>query len=171
MEKQTTTTQIALKWGIISALASIVLMTIMYMTDLWKNTAVSSIISLGIGIVILVMAMKEFKDANGGFMTFGQGFGLGMLASVISAVISILYQQLYMRVIDSSFPEKMKDFQYEQMESQGLSEEQIEQAISISEKFTTGGLSFLFPLLAAIFFSMIMTLIVAAIMKKNKPVF
>jgi hypothetical protein len=76
-----------------------------------------------------------------------------------------------MKFIDPTFPEKMKDFQYEQMEAQGLSDAQIEQAISMSEKFTTGGLSFLFPLLGAILFSLIMTLIVAAIMKKNKPVF
>ncbi|MGR3809899.1 DUF4199 domain-containing protein [Jiulongibacter sp. NS-SX5] len=171
MEQKPSTAQIALKWGVIAGLAGLVLTTVMYMTDLWKSSAASFLIGIAVSVFMLVMAMKEFKEANGGFMTFGEGLGVGMLASVISAIIGTIYNQVYMKFIDTGFPDKMKDFQIEKMEGQGLSEEQIETALQMSEKFTTGGLSFIMPLVAAIIFSFILSLIVAAIMKKNKPVF
>lgn len=171
MEQKPSSARIALKWGVIGGLASIILTTVLYMTDLWKSQAVSSLIPILIMALFLFLATKEYKDENGGFLSFGEGLGIGTLTGAIYALLGNLYSQLYQKVIDPGFMDKIKDFQYEKMEEQGLSDQQIEQAMEITSKFTSGGMAFVFGLLFSIFFAFILSLIIAAILKKNKPVF
>ena len=171
MEQKTSSARIALKWGIIGGLASIILSTVLYMTDLWKNQAVSSVIPLLVMAAFLFMATKEYRTENAGFLSYGEGLGVSTLTGAVYSLIGNAYTQVYQKVIDPTFTDKMKDFQYEKLEEQGMSEEQIEQALEMTSKFTSGGLSFVLGLVFSILFAFILSLIIAAILKKNKPVF
>lgn len=168
--EQPSTARIALKWGIIGGLASIVLSTAIFMTELWKSP-IASFLPILLMIVFLVLAIKEFKTDNGEFMSFGQGLGVGTLTGAVLGLLSSMFGQLYQKVIDPTFLTRMKDFQYEKMEEQGLSDAQIEQAMAMTEKFSNGGLSFAIGLIFTIFFAFLFSLAIAGIMKKNKPVF
>lgn len=170
MEKPSTA-RIALKWGIISAIISVVFTIILYNFDLWKMVWVSVTFGLLITVVVLVLASKEFKGLNEGFMTFGQGFGMSMLIIAVSGLISNAFNQLYINVIDTGMLDKIKDFQEEMYIKQGLSDEQIEMALQQAERFSSPGMQFLFSILGSLFFGLIISLIVAAIMKKERPVF
>lgn len=170
MEKPSTA-RIAMKWGIISGLLSIFLFILMYNTSLWKYTWLSGIIGLGLTIVILYLTLNDFKKQNSGFMTLGEGFGLGMLAVAVSAVISTLFQLVYVKFIDTSFYEKQANMLEEQYLEKGLPEEQIEMMLDQMEKFNNSGLTFVFGIFAALIFGAIISIILAAILKKNPPVF
>jgi hypothetical protein len=171
MEQQPSSARIALKWGVIGGLVSIIFATALYMTELWKNGLISSLVGILPMVVFLFLAAKEFRTENNGFLSFGEGLSVSMLTGAIYSLLGNLYAQLYQKIIDPGFVDKMKDFQFEKLEEQGLSEEQIEQAMELTSKFSTGGLSFLIGLLGSLLFAFIIALIISAILKKNKPVF
>ena len=170
METAPSSARIALKWGLIGGLASIIISTGMYMTELWKSP-LASIIPVGVLILFLFLAIKEYKGENHGFLTIGEGIGVGTLAAAIQGIISALYSQVYMKFIDANFMEKMKEFQYDKMEEQGLPEEQIEMAIKISDKFMSPGVQFATAVIFSVLIGLVISLIISAVLKKNKPVF
>jgi hypothetical protein len=170
MEKPSTA-RVALKWGIISAIISVVFTIIMYNLDLWKMVWVSIATGLLITILILVLACKEFRTLNNGFMTFGEGLGLSMLIIAVSGLISNAFNQLYVNVIDTGIKDQIADFQEEMYIKQGLSQERIDMAMQQTERFNNPSMQFLFSMLGTLLFGFIISLIIAAVMKKNRPVF
>jgi hypothetical protein len=170
MEQKTSQAALALKWGVISALATIILSTAINISGLWKVTGVSMLAFIPM-IVILVLCMKEFREGNSRFMAFGEGLSVGMLMSAVSALISSLWGLIYASLIDPTFMGQIREYQIEQMEEKGLADEQIEAAMKMTEKFSNGSMTFLFGLLGTLFFAFIFSLIISAILKKNRPVF
>lgn len=170
MENKPSTASIAIKWGLISAVLSSIWATVMYSTELWKNSALG-FVSFIFLIAVLVLAFKEFKSNNSGFMNLGQAVGLGTLLGAVSGVIGSIFNFVYMNFIDTSYIGKMLAFQEEKMIEQGLPDESIEMALGITEKMTSGGLSFLVGVIFVVIASLILSLIIGAIMQKKKPVF
>jgi hypothetical protein len=85
-----------------------------------------SVLSMIIFIVIVVLAHKYFKDMRDGYMTFGQGFIMGLLISVISALVTSVFTYVYFRVIDPSVLEQLVNQSVEIWESSRLTDDQIE---------------------------------------------
>jgi Protein of unknown function (DUF4199) len=167
----TSTARIALKWGLISGLVSILFALVLYNTDLWKSSWVTGTSGIAITAVIITLAMREFKSLNNGFMSYGEGLGLGSILSVVSGVIGSIFNLVYMKFIDTTFIGKQLDFTEEKLIEQGMSDEQIEIALETTKKFTDSGFSFIFGVFGALFVGFLLSLIIAAILKKNKPVF
>jgi hypothetical protein len=171
------TTRIALKYGLYAGLASIIYSAILNITGLAFNQTVGYL-SIPVGIIISVLAIvyacKEFREGNGGALSLGQAIGIGTLLSVVSGFLSGLFTTIYVKIIDTSYAEKLIDNSRRQLEEQGnMSDEQIDQAIEISRPITEGMLNFSFitgPIMGAIF-GVILSLIIGAIMKKDRDVF
>lgn len=170
MEKPSSA-RIALKWGIISAIISVIFTVILYNTELWKQQWIPSVAGILITVVLLVLAMKEFKQSNDGFMSYGEGLSLSMLFIAVSSLISTGFSVIYMNIIDESIMGKIMDAQEENMMKQGLSDEVLSSAMENVQRFSTPGFQFLFGILAGLLFGFILALIVTAFMKKNRPVF
>ncbi|GAB3513839.1 DUF4199 domain-containing protein [Emticicia fontis] len=169
MEKPSTA-RIALKWGIITAIIVIIYSVVLYMTALFKNNAltyVSFLFLLG-GIIF---GVKEYKSLNSGFMSFGEGLGVGTLMSAVTGLIASIFSFVYIMFIDTTIPQQMSDLQREQMESRGLTQEQIDQTMEMMGKFMSPGMLFIFGVLLYIFFGFVWSLIISAIFKKDQPVF
>jgi hypothetical protein len=167
MEKPSTA-RIALKWGIISAILIIVYSVILYMTGGFKTPSLSWVTFLFL-LLGIVMGMREFKSMNNDFMNFSEGLGVGTLVSAVSGLVSSIFSYIYLNFIDTTIMQQMRDMQMEQMESQGLTSEQIDQAMEIGAKFTTPGIMFLFGIIGYVLFGFLISLIVSAILKKTKP--
>ena len=56
-----------------------------------------------ITIVIIFLAHKYYKDNGDGFMSYGQGIGIGFWIGLVSAVISSIFTYIYAKFIDPSF--------------------------------------------------------------------
>ncbi len=168
MEKPSTA-KIALKWGLISAIIIVVYTIIYYMLTLFKSP-LASWIPFIILIFGIFLAMKEFKEINSFSLKFGEGVNLGALVSAVAGIIASIFTYIYTHFVDTTIMQQMSDLQREEMEARGLSGEQIEQAMQMVSKFTTPGLVFLFGVLFYLFFGVIFSLILAAILKKNPPV-
>lgn len=161
---------VAIRYGVITGIVSVIYTLFLYISELHTNTWLS-LISTAILIVGIVLAHKYFKSANSGFMSYGQGLGIGSLLSVIVGVFTGIFMYVYLKFIDSTVIEKMQEAQYVEMEKRGMSEEQIEQAIQLSQKMTSPEMMVIWAILGTLFFGFILSLIISAITKHTRPDF
>ena len=120
-------------------------------------------------IVLMVIAHKTFKNEGDGFMSYSQGLSIGTLIALVAGLISTPLSYLYVKFVDSSFLQVIKDKQFEAMEQKGMSDAEIESAMEIASTFMTA--EFIFPIafIAFIFFGFIISLIVTAFTKNSNP--
>lgn len=170
MENQTTTTRTALKWGVIIGIISILYSTALMVSGQVGNQALGYVIYLIIGVGIY-LALNDFKKENLGFIPYGQGLGLGTMMSAIVGLISSFYSFAYMKFIDSSITDQILKNAENEMEKKGLPDDQIEQAMEYSKMFMSPGVMFIVGVFFTLLLGFILSLIIAAIMKKDKPVF
>ena len=113
--------------------------------------------------------MREYRTANAGYMTYGEGMGLGALLSAVAGLLSSIFSVFYTQIIDPGFQERITEQVREQLESSGnMSDEQVDQAVEMMGKFQSPGLQFLFGILGTILIGVVFSLIIAAILRKNK---
>ncbi len=162
---------IAMRYGLISGVISIVYSLILNITDLAFTNKALSWVSFIILVAAIVLAMREFKRQNGGFMSYGQGLGIGTLVAVISSILGGIFMYIYVKFVDSGYMDKMRDMQVAELESKGMNDEQIDQAIAISDKMMTPEMMVVFAIIGGLVFGFILSLIISAIMKRNRPEF
>jgi hypothetical protein len=172
---ETTTTspwQVGLKYGMIMGLISAVINAISYATKLFLSMGASFGLlglSLVVLISVLVFAGREFKSQNEGFMTFGQGFITCLAACLISSFIGAAFAYIWIAYIDTSIPELMKEMTAANLAKFGAPEEEIEKAMAAQDfgAFSSARSA----MIAGVVGGTIVSLIMAAIMKKNPPEF
>lgn len=168
MNEQPSTARIALKWGAILGLALMLITLVMYLTDQTTNPLFSVLTALAM-ITCLVLAMRDFRSLNGGYMSYGEGLGVGSLLSAVAGLLSAAFITFYNVVIDPTVQQRAFEKARETMEAQGnLSDEQIDQAMEISQKFQSPGFTFIAGVLGTIIMGFLLSLIVAAFIRRNK---
>ncbi|AQG82214.1 DUF4199 domain-containing protein [Spirosoma montaniterrae] len=167
MNGQPTPARVALKWGLILGIALIVYSLALFLTDNVGNTGLG-FISYALSIGGIILAMREFRTLNGGYMSYGEGLTVGTLTSGISGLLSSLFSTFYTTVIDTGVMERMADQTREKLEESGVSDEVIEQQMEFVKMFQSPGLLFVFGVIGSIVLGLIFSLIIAAFMKKTK---
>ncbi|GAB4007036.1 DUF4199 domain-containing protein [Spirosoma sp. KCTC 42546] len=168
MNNQTSTARVALKWGLITGITLVLYSTILYTLDQATNRGLSLVI-YGILIVGLILGMREYRSANEGYMSFGDGMSLGTLLSAIAGFLSSLFTIFYTNIIDPGFQERLTEQVREQMEEQGnMSDEQVDQAVDMMQKFQSPGITFAVGIFMTILIGVIFSLVIAAFIRKNK---
>ncbi len=162
---------IALKYGIITGLASGVLSILLFISGAFETVWIGIVLALAISVAGIVLAHREYKSANHGFMSYGRGLVIGTVLSVIAGLISGLISFAYIQFVDPGVLDRMKEMQMAMMEKFGMPEDKMEEAVAkLDEQFTplkqlTSGLS------SGLIGGFILSLIVTAITKRNKPEF
>ncbi len=170
MEKPSTA-RIALKWGLIFSIVSVIATTAFNMTDLWTQSMLLFLFGTASSILMLYLAMAEFRKLNGGYMSIGEGLGIGMLTTATSAVVSMLYDTAYQRFIDPTLLERKMEIAEEQYKKVGMTDEQIAESIEQMERLNNSGVVMMIGIVVALIIGFVLSLIVAAVLKKDKPVF
>jgi hypothetical protein len=169
-ENRTSVSSVAFKYGLITGLVSIVYSLILFLTDQNMNRGLSAI-SYIILIVGIVLAYREFKRENLGYMSYGQGLGIGALIGAVTGVLSAIFLYVYVGFVDPSFLDRVRETQIIEMERQNMSDEQIEQAMAITENFTGPAMMAIMAVIGSIILAFIFSLVIAAIMRNSRPDF
>ena len=162
-----TTRSAGIRYGLILGVASIAFFVVMNVAGLDMQGPLSYLGWL-ITIAVIFFAHKYFKENGDGYMTIGQGVGVGFWTGLVSTFISAPFTYIYIKFIDSAFLENIKDKQIEKMQEQGMSDEQIDQGMKMAEMFMSAEAI----LIMGIFGGLIMALIFAVIVSlftKNTP--
>lgn len=168
-EEKVTTRAAGIRYGLISGLISIAYFVILTMADISMTEGIGRWASLLISVVIIYLAHKYYKENGDGFMSIGQGTGIGFWLALVSAAISSVFTYVYMKFIDNSMIQQILDKQREAMEERGMDDAQIDQAMSMTEKFMTPEIILGTGLFFGVVIIVIVALLISLITQKKNP--
>jgi len=169
MEEKTSTARVALKYGVLTAVVIMIYTTIINVAGLSQNKFLTSLTFLFM-VVAIILAMKDYREQNK-FMSYGEGLGLGTLVSAVMGLLSSAFTMFYMQFIDNTLLTQGMDKVREDMEKRGMDDSQIDQAMELSQRVMSPGIIFFMGVLGSILMGFIISLIIAAILRREKPVF
>jgi hypothetical protein len=169
MENEISTTRVALKWGAIVAVASIILSVIINVLDLYEYKPLGYLAYLFL-LGGIVLGCREYLSITSA-MSFGQGMGIGVMTSAISGAVSGAFTYVYVKFIDPSIIKKTLNLMEKEWEKAGISEDQIDMLLEQSTPWITPNVMFVVTIFMFLLFGVVFSLIVSAIMKKEKPFF
>lgn len=162
--------KIMINYGVLLGVISVLLNVVMYVTNNHLQPHWSlQLIGVGIFIAVVVTAHKTFRKENGGYLTLAQALKVGLGIALISAIIGAIYTYLLMNVIEPTYMQQVLEIQQEAMIEKNMSQEQIDAATAMSEKFSGPGIVIAFQLIAGLFFGFIISLISGLVFKKDNP--
>lgn len=173
METQTASVKkIALNYGLLLALAIIVLSVIVYALGMsveqpwWQ-----SLLSFVFMIAIIWMGLKAYKLGSGGFMSLGDALKVGLAISVISGIVGSIFTYIFITFIEPDFIAQMLQTTQENMVEQNpdMTQEQLDMAMGMSEKFLSPWIMVALGIIYSLFFGFIISLIEGLILKNNRP--
>lgn len=167
-EEKLSTRSVGIRYGLILGVISIVYFLVLSLSGLNPNDGWNWA-GLVFTIGAIFLAHKYYKENGDGFMPYGDGVGIGFWITLISSAISSVFTYIYVKFVDTTFMEMIRDQQMEKFQEQGMSDEQIDQAMEMAAKFSTPEMILIFGLLGGLFIGMIVVLIVTAITKKSNP--
>ena len=159
-----TTRSVGVKYGLISALLSVVYFLVLAVSGLNAFDNKWGWIGMVISVVIVVLAHKNFKDSGNGYMSYGQGVGIAFWIALVSVVINFALTYAYIAFIDPSAMDMFYDQQTQQMAERGMQDEQIDMAIS-----WTKTLFWPMYLFFGLFFGVLIGVIVSIFTQKKNP--
>lgn len=164
-----TTRSVGIRYGLIFGTISILYFLIFVMADLDMTQGFGRWGTTIIAIVVVFLAHKFFKDNGDGFMSYGQGIGIGFWTGLTASVVSSIFTYIYIKFIDDGFISKIREKAIEDMQAQGQSDEQIEMAMKFVEMFTNAEAMLFFGLFIGMLTLVIIALIVTIFTQKPKP--
>jgi hypothetical protein len=153
--------------GLILGLIGIVYSLIMYFLDLSTNKWVGYPFLI-VEIIILFFLVKSYRDNHmHGMITYGQAVGAGVVICLYYAIIMAIFTYILYAFIDPGLLDKMLAMSEEESLKRGFNQEQIDMGMKIARKITTAPVLTIFSLFGTMFFGTIMSLIVAAFVRKE----
>jgi hypothetical protein len=173
IEEKVTTRSLGMKYGLFLTVFTILSFLVTTISGInvqdgmgaWVNRLVSIVATL----VLFYLAQQNFKQSGDGYMSYGQGLGIGFWTSLVSSVISSLFIYVYVKFIDSGFIDMIKDKQQEAMQARGMSDEQIAQAMKYAAMFTSPEAILIFGLVFGLLFGVILAVLLTIFTQKNNP--
>jgi len=167
-----------LKWGLISGALQIAFVVIQYLIDpalmiAWWN----SLLSIGLLVALMVGAAMEYRDREGGWMSYGTSVWLMFRVCMLGSLLSVAFMGLLYNVIDKGLDEQMKEITLEQMEQMlekfDVPSEQIEEQMEAIEErdFSQTPRALITSWMISVVFGLFLALIASAFTKKNEPLF
>ena len=122
-------------------------------------------------ILFITLACNNYKKAHGGYVSFGEclkiGVTLCVIAGLVYAAFSVIFNLIFPEFIDEIMS-KMRSVMISQ--APDMPAEQLEMALSWTRKMMSPAFVFPITIIMYAFIGLIMSLIVGAIVKKDKPV-
>ncbi len=175
-ESTASSSLIALKYGFISGLLSFLFSTLVNVMGWAENFQesigwISGIWSLLLAVTITFLCLREFREQNEGFISYGQGLGLSTLLGAIGGLVAGGFNYIYIEFIDNSVIQRQMDIAREKMEDQGMTASQIQSAEEVTRLFMNPGMQFVIIVITGVIFNFLLGLIVSAVVKNEKPIF
>ncbi|MFN0175027.1 MAG: DUF4199 domain-containing protein [Saprospiraceae bacterium] len=177
-EPKKTLAQRAMTAALIITGAGILVNLVFYVTgmdmEMLTNPAINwlnRILLIGITYYFIHVALRSHRDEDlGGYVSVGQGIGLGTLTGLISGVLSAVWFYIFTTFIATDMMDKIQEVTIQQMQEQGgQSEEQAEEALEMMSFFFSPVFFAIVVVISSIFFGFLCGLVAGLVLKKDKP--
>jgi len=167
MEKKPSLFMVCLGYGVIIALAIIVLSLILFLIDLDQNKPLQ-FLSYAILLAGIILAQLNYRNKYQlGYIEYGKAFMVGMLTSLFLALIMGIYTYIFFKYINPGAMEEIMVLQEQKMMDMGMSDMEIEQGLAVAEKFQSVGMYTFFAVLGNFLIGTVISLITAIFIKKE----
>ena len=171
-DQKSTIKSTILQYGILLGVISVTFNLMLYFLDMHYTQERSvGIISFIILIAVVSLAQYNFRKENEGFLSLSEGLKIGLGASLIAGLIGIVYQFILVTIIDPDTISKILEIGQNKIldTNPEMSQEQLDQIMSMQRKFTTPGMMAAFGIIFSLFFGFIVSLISGLILKRSRP--
>jgi hypothetical protein len=161
------------KYTLIMAATSIIITlitSIMGMSNLILISLLGLLLIVAM-VLIPILGVREHRNNQlGNLISFGRAFLVAMLILAVGMLISTIFNYVYTNFINPSYVDTLKEGMTEMLEKYNVPEAQLEESLKQIEEMKTpmGNLKGLAKNLAG---GAVISLIIAAIMKRNRPIF
>jgi amino acid transporter len=153
--------------GLILGLVGIVYSLVVYFLNMYFNKAQGYIFML-VELVILFFLVKSYRDNfRHGMITYGEALGASVIICLYYAIIMAIFTYILYTVIDSGLLDKQLAMAEEMMQKKGLPQSAIDAGMSLQRKMMKPAFMAPFSILGNMFLGLIMSLIVAAFVRKE----
>ena len=159
----------SLMYGVYLGLTLIVYSLLLFLLDVdsesWLKWISYVIMAAGI-----FWAMISIRDKQlGGFMSYGKAFGSGFWTVLFASVITAIFTYFYVIYIDTGMIDEILLKAEESMleGNPNMSDEQLDQALAMTEKFTSPVMISVWAFIANVIFGTILSLIIAIFAKRE----
>lgn len=167
MEQKSTFWKSAMVYGLYLALVLTLFSVILYVSGLILNTKVGYV-SIVLTIAGIVIAQINYRNRElNGVISYGQAVGFGVAIMLFAGIVTALYTIVLYTFIDPSLIDQMKAVQEEAMLGKGMSEDQIEAAMSMTSKMMTPAWMSIMGLFGSVFSGTIVSLLTSIFVKKQ----
>lgn len=161
----------AVTYGVYMGLGLIVFSLIMYVLEVPLDSKLHYV-QYFIYIAVIYFGIKHHRDQDlGGYITYARGLGCGTLIAAVGGIIMAVYTFILFKYIDPDLVNQIFAAQEKQMLESGQSQEQVDKMISMSKGFMQPWMMGLIVVPTVIFSGFILSLIIAALHKKEHPMF
>jgi len=161
---------VMITYGVILGVLSVIFALIYYVLGkTYEQDSIRSILSFVLSAVVIFLGLKKFKELNNGYLTIGQAIKTGLGIAMISGLISVIYTVLFMTVIEPEYVNNVVEVSRQAILEKypDFSDEQLEQALDMTRKFSSPGMMAGIILLFSAIFGFIISLIEGLILKNN----
>lgn len=143
------------------------------MTEAGENNPVQSVLSIAVMIVLFILAARDQKKRQGGYLSYGEGFKTMLGAGVISTLFSLIWVMILIYVLEPGYVDVILDNSYEQMMEQNpnMTDAEVEMALGMTEKFVSPGWMVIWILFGGILSSAFFAALMAMATSKKRPPF
>lgn len=170
----TPSNKIAMSYGVMFGVLMILQSVVSYVMRIGVDNSYGTIIAVLnyfiLPILFIYLACAAYKNANGGFISFGQCLKTGVLVCLIAAILAAVGGI----ILNMAFPDYMAEIMEQTREKMleqnpEMTEEQVEMGMSMAEKFSSPWFAIPSAALVYSFIGLIYSLIIGAIVKRDKP--
>lgn len=157
------------KGGLITGVVVVLLYTIIYILGEGNNKVLTGLVSFFSLLIGIILTHKAFKAENNGFMSYGQGLGIGSVLGLFTGLLSGIFFFVYLNFVDASMLQTEIENARDQYEGLGMTDEQIDQSVSVLEYMFTPMVFSFTAIISTLFYAFIFSLIISAFTKNNNP--
>ena len=161
----------SVKYGLYTGIAMVLLSLLFYALDV-KATSWPQYVSIGLLLAGIIVGTLAFRDkCNGGYMSYGRSLGSGVMISLITGVILAVYSYLNSAFLNPEMIQQMMQAAEENMMQKGLSDDQIDQAMSVTNMFMTPAYIAITSLFSMLLWGTLISLLTSIFIKKDNKEF
>jgi preprotein translocase subunit YajC len=164
--------KIALPNGVLLALTTIVISVIVYVMGMtYEQPWWQSLLNFAAMLWFVIYGIKAYKKDNSGYLSLAEALKTGLAITLIAGVIGSIFTYLFTTIIEPDFVMNMLEASRVKMieDNPEMTQEQMDMAMSISEKMMSPGILTAIGIIASLFFGFIISLISGLVLKNNRP--
>lgn len=168
-EIQVKTGKYALNYGALLGAVSVVFGIMLYTQKMhYEQSAPIIVVSLVLTVIGIVLGIRAFKKANGGFLSISEALKVAVGVALVATIISLAYQYVLTHFIEPDFMDKAVEIAKGKAfaKNPSLTEEQWQTGVEMQKKLSW--IQYPVGLIISSVIGLIIGLITGLIMKKDR---